>query len=184
MRKWEAQMQNSTQPEVLDRMDLNAKGNPGRGPVLPTAKASTPVDVHIGQRLRMRRKLLGMSQEQLSDRVGVTFQQVQKYEKGTNRISASRLFGIAQVLSVPVSYFFEGLATSETEMDHVIPMTHEEQELLLAFRDARQEVRNHLIALVQASREQPERASLQRTGRLRQGRRPLRHQKVARSRQS
>jgi transcriptional regulator with XRE-family HTH domain len=68
-----------------------------------------PVDVHVGNRMRMRRMLVGMSQEKLGERLGLTFQQVQKYEKGTNRVSASRLFHVAQVLGVPVQYFYEDL---------------------------------------------------------------------------
>ncbi len=66
-----------------------------------------PVDVHVGQRVRMRRTLLGMSQTTLGEAIGLTFQQVQKYEKGTNRISASRLFALSRVLDVPVEFFFE-----------------------------------------------------------------------------
>ena len=69
-----------------------------------------PVDVHVGLRLRQRRTLLGMSQTRLATFVGLTFQQVQKYESGSNRISASRLFEFAAVLGMPVSYFFSGLA--------------------------------------------------------------------------
>ncbi|MCA1940984.1 MAG: helix-turn-helix domain-containing protein [Caenispirillum bisanense] len=71
--------------------------------------APDPVDVNVGVRLRLRRTLLGLTQQQLGDAIGVTFQQVQKYERGTNRISASRLFDMACVLSVPVSYFFDDL---------------------------------------------------------------------------
>jgi transcriptional regulator with XRE-family HTH domain len=67
-----------------------------------------PTDTHVGKRVRMRRMMLGMSQEMLGDALGVTFQQVQKYEKGTNRISASRLQRISDVLQVPVTFFFEG----------------------------------------------------------------------------
>ena len=67
-----------------------------------------PVDKHVDARMRMRRLMLGMSQTKLADALGVTFQQVQKYEKGTNRIGASRLQQIAQALQVPVSFFFEG----------------------------------------------------------------------------
>ena len=66
-----------------------------------------PVDIHVGSRLRLRRTLLGMSQETLGDVVGLTFQQIQKYEKGANRMGASRLFEISQALNVPISYFFE-----------------------------------------------------------------------------
>jgi transcriptional regulator with XRE-family HTH domain len=78
-----------------------------------TAKAHgpDPVDVHVGRRLRLRRTLLGYSQMQLAAAVGVTFQQIQKYERGANRASASRLYDIARVLLVPISYFFEDLGT-------------------------------------------------------------------------
>jgi transcriptional regulator with XRE-family HTH domain len=68
-----------------------------------------PTDSHVGKRVRMRRMMLGMSQEMLGDALGVTFQQVQKYEKATNRISASRLRHIAQILQVPAEFFFEGV---------------------------------------------------------------------------
>jgi transcriptional regulator with XRE-family HTH domain len=71
-------------------------------------KAPNPIDRHVGSRVRMRRMMLSMSQEKLGDALGLTFQQVQKYEKGTNRIGASRLQQIAHVLQVPVSFFFEG----------------------------------------------------------------------------
>lgn len=66
-----------------------------------------PVDVHVGSRVRLRRTLLGMSQESLGQSVGLTFQQIQKYERGANRIGASRLFEFSRILDVPVSYFFE-----------------------------------------------------------------------------
>src|SRR5690606_16292746 len=71
-------------------------------------KAPNPTDKHVGSRVRMRRMMLSMSQEKLGDALGLTFQQVQKYEKGTNRIGASRLQAIANILQVPVSFFFEG----------------------------------------------------------------------------
>lgn len=67
------------------------------------------VDVHVGQRVRQRRWMVGMTQQQLGNKVGIKFQQIQKYETGTNRISASRLWDIASALDVPVSFFFEGL---------------------------------------------------------------------------
>ena len=73
-----------------------------------TKKAPNPTDKHVGSRVRMRRMMLGMSQEKLGDALKLTFQQVQKYEKGTNRIGASRLQQIAHFLQVPVSFFFEG----------------------------------------------------------------------------
>lgn len=71
-------------------------------------KAPNPIDKHVGSRVRMRRMMLNMSQEKLGDALGLTFQQVQKYEKGTNRIGASRVQQIAHILQVPVSFFFEG----------------------------------------------------------------------------
>ena len=67
-----------------------------------------PVDVHVGSRVRMRRTLLGLSQEKLGEAIGLTFQQVQKYETGANRVSASRLWQLCEALNVPVSFFFEG----------------------------------------------------------------------------
>ena len=71
-------------------------------------KAPNPIDKHVGSRVRMRRMMLAMSQEKLGDALGLTFQQVQKYEKGTNRIGASRLQQISHILQVPVAFFFEG----------------------------------------------------------------------------
>ena len=68
-----------------------------------------PVDSHVGQRVRQRRWLLGMTQQQLAEKVGIKFQQIQKYETGTNRVSSSRLWDISEVMDVPVSFSFEGL---------------------------------------------------------------------------
>ena len=76
--------------------------------------APNPIDVHVGSRVRMRRLMLGMSQEKLADALGLTFQQVQKYEKGANRISASRLQQTADTLGVAVPFFFEGAPGSST----------------------------------------------------------------------
>ncbi|CUH07359.1 transcriptional repressor DicA [Jannaschia seosinensis] len=69
-----------------------------------------PVDAHVGKRIRHRRWMVGMTQQQLAERVGIKFQQIQKYETGMNRVSASRLFEIAQAMEVPVGHFFEGCA--------------------------------------------------------------------------
>ena len=71
-------------------------------------KATNPIDKHVGSRVRMRRLMLGMSQSKLADGLGLTFQQVQKYEKGTNRVGASRLQHISHILQIPVPFFFEG----------------------------------------------------------------------------
>ena len=69
------------------------------------------IDVHVGGRMRLRRTLLGLSQEKLGEAIGLTFQQVQKYERGTNRVGASRLFDLSRVLDVPVSYFFDDMSS-------------------------------------------------------------------------
>ncbi len=74
-------------------------------------KTPDPIDVHVGSRVRARRKMLSLSQTQLGQELGVTFQQVQKYERGTNRIGSSRLFRMSSALDVPVAYFFEGAET-------------------------------------------------------------------------
>ena len=77
-----------------------------------------PIDVHVGRRLRARRRLLGLTQEALATAVDIKFQQIQKYESGSNRVSASRLWALAKALDVPVSYFFEGMNGSEPKLEH------------------------------------------------------------------
>lgn len=72
------------------------------------------VDIHVGGRIRLRRMMAGLSQERLGEQMGLTFQQIQKYEKGANRVGASRLFNLAQILNVPVSYFFDELEVDDT----------------------------------------------------------------------
>ena len=83
-------------------------------PVARTEKESrpNPIDVHVGSRVRLRRTLLGMSQERLGEALGLTFQQVQKYERGVNRVGASRLFDLSRVLDVPISFFYDDLPES------------------------------------------------------------------------
>lgn len=81
------------------------------------ARRPNPVDVHVGSRVRMRRMLLGMSQEKLGEHLGLTFQQVQKYEKGVNRIGASRLYELGKVLGVPVQFFYEDAPGKKSEAD-------------------------------------------------------------------
>ena len=76
-----------------------------------------PVDVHVGSRIKLRRQLLGLSQGKLAKALRLTFQQVQKYEKGTNRVSASRLFAIGSTLNVPIVYFFDDMPSKMAEMD-------------------------------------------------------------------
>ncbi|MBB5517476.1 helix-turn-helix domain-containing protein [Amphiplicatus metriothermophilus] len=70
---------------------------------------ANPIDLHVGRRLRQRRRFLGLTQQKLAEQVNIRFQQIQKYESGANRVSASRLWSLAKALQVPVSYFFEGL---------------------------------------------------------------------------
>jgi transcriptional regulator with XRE-family HTH domain len=78
-----------------------------------TIKMPNPIDVHVGSRLRMRRMLVGMSQEKLGESLDLTFQQIQKYEKGSNRISASRLYDMSRILDVPVQFFFDDMVRSD-----------------------------------------------------------------------
>jgi len=82
----------------------------GRPPRAGSDGKGHPIDIHVGQRVRLRRTLLGWSQERLAQALGLTFQQVQKYERGANRIGASRLFDLSRVLDVPVSFFFDDMA--------------------------------------------------------------------------
>ena len=88
---------------------INAVNTSRRRGKLPDGNPD-PVDVHVGSRLRLRRTLIGMSQEQLAAALNITFQQVQKYERGTNRISASRLYQASRTLGVPVAWFFEEMS--------------------------------------------------------------------------
>ncbi len=103
-----------------------------RAPKADAALIGIPraVDIHVGQRLRLRRTLLGISQEKLGDAVNLTFQQIQKYERGANRVSASRIYEFAQVLDVPVSYFFEEMndQTKATQGRRIAPAPGETTE--------------------------------------------------------
>jgi transcriptional regulator with XRE-family HTH domain len=81
------------------------------------SKAPNPVDKHVGSRVRMRRLMVGMSQERLGEALGLTFQQIQKYEKGTNRIGASRIQQISEILQIPVSFLFEGAPGSAASVE-------------------------------------------------------------------
>ena len=95
-REWEKRAMPSDEP--LDRAEREHR--------------PSPIDVHVGSRVRLRRTLLGMSQEKLGEALGLTFQQVQKYERGVNRIGASRLFDLARVLDVPIGFFFDDMPDS------------------------------------------------------------------------
>ena len=97
----------STLPRSVEALDSDEKGS----------RRANPIDIHVGSRVRFRRMLLGMSQEKLGEKLGLTFQQVQKYEKGINRIGASRLYDLAQVLGVPVQFFYEEAPIGESRAD-------------------------------------------------------------------
>lgn len=94
-----------------------------------------PVDVHVGKRIRHRRWMVGMTQQQLADSVGIKFQQIQKYETGMNRVSASRLWDISRTLAVPVEFFFEGLSSGagEAELHNDVLANKEAMELVRAY---------------------------------------------------
>lgn len=90
------------------------------------------VDVHVGQRLKVRRSLLGLSQEKLAESIGLTFQQIQKYERGMNRISAGRLYQFSKILDVPVSYFYENLKKIASNTSTAIGLSDNEQEAFIS----------------------------------------------------
>ena len=123
-----------------------------------------PIDVHVGRRIRDRRRALEISQERLAEGIGVTFQQVQKYEKGTNRVSASKLFQTAGVLRTDISHFFEGLATPAAgfaepgvNFVHDLLSTAEGQQLAAFFpRIKRENVRRRALDLIKALAEEDE----------------------------
>lgn len=129
------------------------------------AKTPNPIDLYVGGRIRMRRRTLGVSQEKLADDLGLTFQQVQKYERGANRVSASKLYEIARSLSIPVAYFFDGLndpVTSNGPIDqsaenlvHDFLMTHEGVELASLFPQIRRSrIRRRILDLVRSMVEE------------------------------
>lgn len=134
-------------------------------------KTPNPIDRHVGSRVRMRRMLAGVSQEKLGEALGLTFQQVQKYEKGSNRISASRLQQIAQMLEVPVAFFFEGAPTGAAPEGGFADMaatsyvsdflaTSEGVQLTKAFvRIRNPRVRRRVVELVEALAEDADEAA-------------------------
>ncbi len=99
-------------------------------------RSPNPVDVHVGARVRLRRKILKLSQEKLGEELGVTFQQVQKYERGANRIGASRLWKLSGVLDVPVNFFYDGLSTKyggESDSAALLSSNPDESPLVYEF---------------------------------------------------
>ncbi|MGR3540595.1 MAG: helix-turn-helix domain-containing protein [Hasllibacter sp.] len=111
--------------------------------------AKHPVDIHVGKRVRQRRWMLGVTQQQLAERVGIKFQQIQKYETGMNRISASRLWNIAEVLEVPVGFFFEGLSDDAPapEVDGDILADREALQLVRSYYSIPENQRKRLFDL-------------------------------------
>ncbi len=121
-----------------------------------TPKGKHPVDLHVGKRLRHRRWMIGMTQQQLANAVGIKFQQIQKYESGANRISASRLWDLSQALTVPVSFFFDGLEPkngAEMAGDMLKPdllSDKETLELVRAYYGLEERPRRRLLELTKA----------------------------------
>lgn len=124
-------------------------------------RSANPVDSHVGSKIRLRRQVLKMSQEKLGESLGVTFQQVQKYERGANRVGASRLYKLSQVLDVPIGFFFEGIAGADV-VDSVAegeqpPITYDfvnspdGQELITAFARIKSDsVKRQIIELARS----------------------------------
>lgn len=130
-------------------------------------RAPNPIDRHVGLRIRLRRKELGVSQERLADSIGLTFQQVQKYERAANRVSASKLWEMARVLKTSISYFYEGLGdpsaseppknADDRQSVHEFLLTPEGLELASAFpRIKRARVRRRILELTRALAEEGE----------------------------
>lgn len=124
-------------------------------------KSPNPIDVHVGARLRERRVALGVSQERLGESLGLTFQQIQKYEKGVNRIGASRLFQIARILDAPVQFFFDGAPVDDGDSEGDTPEimrflgTMEGLQLNAAFTKIKHdETRKRIVELVKTLSEQ------------------------------
>ena len=131
--------------------------------LVETETGPNPVDRHVGLRIRMRRKELGISQERLAEKVGLTFQQIQKYERAANRVSASKLWDIAQALQTTISYFYEGL----TEMSEATDLPRESMQDFLLTPDGLElaacfprigsvRLRRKVLELVRALIETPE----------------------------
>lgn len=119
---------------------------------------SSDIDLHVGRRLRRRRRLLGFTQQSLAEQVGIRFQQIQKYECGANRVSAARLFELSEALSVPVQYFYEGLSERNGLYDEPNPeilapdvlSKKETMDLVRAYYALSPEPRRHLLDLAKS----------------------------------
>jgi len=128
---------------------------------LVMTKKANPIDGQVGNRVRIRRMLIGMSQEKLGDLLGLTFQQVQKYEKGINRIGAGRLFEIARILDVPIDFFYDGVGTPSDGVGEArapvmeFVSSTEGLQLSLAFMKIRDpKVRKRVLDLVKSLSEE------------------------------
>mgnify|MGYP000518504175 CR=1 FL=1 len=119
---------------------------------------TSDIDLHVGRRLRRRRRLLGLTQQSLAEQVGIRFQQIQKYECGANRVSAARLFELSEALSVPVQYFYEGLSEKNGLYDEPNPeilapdvlSKKETMDLVRAYYSLSPEPRRHLLDLAKS----------------------------------
>ncbi len=117
----------------------------------PRIGKPNPVDVHVGTRVRLRRTLMGLSQEKLGEAIGLTFQQVQKYERGANRIGASRLFDLSRVLDVPVSFFFDDMTEEAVEQfDHLAALGLGENKQAAYIHEGDPMARRETLELVRA----------------------------------
>ena len=139
-------------------------------PAVAASSQAHPVDVHVGRRLRLKRTIMGLSQETIGKAIGVTFQQIQKYERGINRMGASRLYDFAKALHVPVSYFFEGygdelsensplygMAESEAPaFEHEQISNRETMDIMRAYHKIKNpHVRKRIVDLIKSMAEEP-----------------------------
>jgi len=134
--------------------------SPGESVPAPTRRKSTrgrlddgsanPVDVHVGSRVRLRRTLLGMSQEKLGEAIGLTFQQVQKYERGANRIGSSRLFDLSRILDVPISFFYDDMPDEVKALSPVSIVKGEASQATSAHQEQDVLARRETLELVRA----------------------------------
>lgn len=124
-----------------------------------TKGAPDNIDIHVGQRLRIRRSLLGLSQEKLAESIDLTFQQIQKYERGMNRISAGRLYRFGIILDVPVAYFYEGLPqASMPSNDDTMPLDKETLTIARLYNGIPVDQRKPVRALMQSMQPDAEAA--------------------------
>ena len=157
---------------MIDQTDRSNKSTlPHQIGTTSSKRTPNPVDQYVGARIRMRRIMLGMSQEKLGDAIGLTFQQIQKYEKGINRIGASRLQEVGQILNVPVEFFFEGAPRQPCDgkpvkgfregepMDYVTEFLSNSEgvHLMRAFMDIKDfKIRKRIVDLIQVMAEKNE----------------------------